>query len=173
MSEVFHQYKDFIEGWDEYWYEGAYWASRKSIDRACPVGALIVKDRVMIASGYNGPARGMFDDPLLLGNKPEKLRWICHAEVNAIFNAARQGLRVAGSTLYVTRFPCFACCNAMLQVGIVRVYTKDDWYMNGDPVDGDHARKRSLLRQSRIEVAAPFHPDYAAKPLPVARDRHG
>lgn len=154
---------DFIENWDEYWYEGAIWASRKSKDPRCRVGAVIVSDGVMVSSGFNGLARNVFDDPLVLHDASEKLKWICHAEANSIFNAAREGVTLKGATIYVTKFPCFGCCNAILQAGITRIYTQDERYWNDDPADSDHSRKKSLLHQSKIEVDAPFHPDYAPR----------
>ena len=154
---------DFIENWDEYWYEGALWASRKSKDPRCRVGAVIVNDGVMVSSGFNGLARHVFDDPHVLHDATEKLKWICHAEANAIFNAARQGVKVKGATIFVTKFPCLGCLNAILQAGITRIYTQDDKFWNDDPADADHSRKMSMIKQSKIEVIAPFHPAFSAK----------
>ena len=154
---------DFIESWDEYWYEGALWASRKSKDPRCRVGAVIVNDGVMVASGFNGLARNVFDDPHVLNDATEKLKRICHAEANAICNAARQGVRLLGATIFVTKFPCLACLNAILQAGITRIYTHDDKFWNDDPADGDHSRKLSMIKQSKVEVVAPFHPAFSTK----------
>jgi hypothetical protein len=53
-----------------------------------------------------------------------------------------------------------ACCNAIIQAGITRIYTQDKWYWNDDPFDGDHSRKRKILRQTHLKVEAPFHPEY-------------
>lgn len=166
MSNANNQSPEEIEHWDEYWYEGALWVSMKAKDRDRRVGALVVKDGLIASSGFNGIARGLFDDPAILGDKDEKLNWICHAEANAIYNAARQGAPLAGGCIYVTKFPCLMCCSAILQAGIVRLYTQDEKYWLRDPLDDQQgSRKRSLLRQSRIEVVAPFHPHYATKKL--------
>lgn len=51
--------------------------------------------------------------------------WMVHAEANAIFNAARVGISLNGATIYVTKFPCIMCANAIIQVGIKRLYTLD------------------------------------------------
>jgi deoxycytidylate deaminase len=103
----------------------------------------------------------MFDDEGLLQNIEEKLTWICHAESNAILNAARTGAPMKGSSIYVTKFPCFACCNSIVQAGIARIYTHDDKYWDDDPWDKEHTRKMKLLGQARIRVDAPFHPDFS------------
>lgn len=67
----------------------------------------------------------MFDDDRLLDNADEKIKIICHAEANAIFNAARRGVTLQGASIFVTKFPCLACCNAIIQAGITRISTHD------------------------------------------------
>ena len=136
-------------------------AAGKSNDPRCPVGAVIVKDHVMISTGFNGFARQVFDDPRLLVDPDEKLKLICHAEQNAIHNATRLGLLLEGTSIYVTKFPCLACCNAIIQAGITAIHTHDDKFWDDDPSDRDHSRKQSILRQAKIDVDAPFHPAYA------------
>jgi len=154
---------DYLDRWDEYWQAFALTAARKSKDPRCRVGAVIVCDDLILSTGFNGFARQLFDDPKLLADAEEKLRLICHAEQNAIHNAARLGVSLAGATIYVTKFPCLACCNAIIQAGIVRIHTHDTKYWNDDPADQGHTRKKSALRQAKIEVDAPFHPDYAPR----------
>jgi dCMP deaminase len=153
----------YIDSWDEYWMEMAFTVGRKSKDPKCRVGAVIVRERLMVSTGFNGFARQVFDDPSLLSDADEKLRLICHAEQNAIHNAARVGIALSGATIYVTKFPCMACTNAIIQAGIGGIYTHDSKFWNDDPADKDHSRKKSALRQARIKVEAPFHPDYAPK----------
>ncbi|WP_245529990.1 hypothetical protein [Anaeromyxobacter dehalogenans] len=63
----------------------------------------------------------------------------------------------------MTKFPCLACCNSIIQSGISEIYTHDSKYWDDDPADGDHSRKKSALRQADITVHAPFHTDYAPK----------
>jgi dCMP deaminase len=152
-----------IDTWEQYWLEMAVTAGRKSKDPKCRVGAVIVRDDLVLSTGFNGFARQVFDDPALLRDPDEKLKWICHAEQNAIHNAARLGVRLEGATIFVTKFPCLACCNAIIQAGIREIHTHDSKYWNDDPADRDHTRKRSTLRQAHIKVSAPFHPDYAPK----------
>jgi len=162
-----------IENWDEYFLELARTVARKSKDPKCPVGAVIVSpDNLVLATGFNGLARGVDDDKDLLADVDEKLRWICHAEENAILNAGRAGASVRGCSIYVTKFPCFACCNAIAQGGVTRIYTDDHKFWDDDPLDGTrnldgtintdpHRRKRALLRQLPIRIVAQNHPEYS------------
>jgi dCMP deaminase len=161
--------KTFVEDWDQYFVGVAEAVKRKSKDPRCQVGAVIVSpDQLLLSAGFNGLARGVFDDEDLLTNVEEKLKWICHAEMNAIFNAARTGVSLTGCTIYVTKFPCFACCNAIAQAGIKRIYTLDDKYWGDDAIDGDrvakpHSRKPALLKQAGVRVDAPNHPKFNAR----------
>lgn len=82
-----------------------------------------------------------------------------------ILNAARVGIAIEGASIFVTKFPCLACCNAIIQAGITRIYTHDDWYWNDDPFDTDHSRKKEILRQARVRVEAPNHLDFSPKEI--------
>jgi dCMP deaminase len=148
----------YIDQWDEYWLEMARTASRKSKDPKCRVGAVIVCHDTVVSTGFNGFPRQVFDNPELLADPDEKLRMICHAEQNAIYNAARIGVSLQAATIYVTKFPCLGCCNAIIQAGMTTIYTHDSKFWNDDPLDPDHARKRSVLRQAGIKVIAPLMP---------------
>ena len=176
-----------VERWDEYFLNIAKAVSIKSKDPKCPVGAVIASsDNVLLTTGFNGLARGVHDDEQTLMDADEKLRVICHAENNAIMNAARIGVALQGAAIYVTKFPCLACCNAIIQAGVKKIYTHDDSFWNDDPVDKDHSRKKRILHDARIEVNAPFHPAFkpteqimvpkrksSKKPAARARDSAG
>jgi dCMP deaminase len=175
----------YVEDWDQYFLGIARAVAQKSKDPNCRVGAVIVSpDHLVLSTGFNGLARGVYDDDRLLQNVDEKLKWICHAEANAIANAARSGVSLMNSTIFVTKFPCFLCCNAIAQAGVKRIYTLDDRFWADDPVDGPkpqprlekqrppHSRKRALLKQADIHVDAPNHPDYNARwRVPPARSK--
>jgi dCMP deaminase len=152
-----------VDSWDDYFLNVAKAVSIKSKDPKCPVGAVIVSDdNLILSTGFNGLARGVHDDEKTLFDTDEKLRVICHAENNAIVNAARVGGHpLQGTTIYVTKFPCLACCNVIIQAGIKRIYTHDSKFWNDDPVDEDHSRKTRLLREAHIKVDAPYHPEFA------------
>lgn len=155
---------EHVDTWNEYFLWMATAASIKSKDPRCRVGAVIVsKDHLLLSTGFNGLARGVYDDQHLLADADEKLKVICHAEQNAILNAARVGMALEGASIFVTKFPCLACCNAIIQAGITRIYTHDEWYWNDDPFDKDHSRKKNILHQAGVQVDAPFHPEYSPK----------
>jgi len=95
-----------------------------SEDRDYHVGAVIVgPDREIRATGYNGLPRGVADDEDERFDRAsgEKFFWFEHAERNAIYNAARMGVPLAGCTIYVSRFPCADCARAIIQSGIAHV----------------------------------------------------
>lgn len=105
--------------------EVAHAVSKLSKDESTKVGAVILgKDSMEIRSlGYNGAPRGCAaDEDEGRTVRPEKYFWFEHAERNAIFNAARIGTPLAGSTLIVTHPPCMDCARAIVQAGIREVF---------------------------------------------------
>lgn len=106
------------------------------------VGALIVKDHMIISDGYNGTPTGFTNDcEDLDGNT----HWyVLHAEANAITKLAKHASSNAeGSTLYVTLSPCKECCKLIIQSGIKRVIYKEEYR----DISG-----LSILRESGISV---------------------
>lgn len=93
-------------------------ASRATCDRK-HVGALIVRDRFILSTGYNGsiPRLEHCDDVGHLMEQGHCVRTV-HAEANAICQAARNGVAVQGATLYVTASPCFSCFKLCASAGI-------------------------------------------------------
>ncbi len=151
-------FPEHVDSWDEYFLWIAEAVALKSKDPRCRVGAVIVsQDNIVLSTGFNGLARGVYDDDRVLRDAEEKLRVICHAEANAIVNAARIGVALQGASIFVNKFPCLACCNAIIQAGIKRIYTHDSRFWSDDPSDQDHTRKPAVLRQAGIRVDAPFH----------------
>ena len=111
------------EPWDVRFFELAKHIASWSKDRSTKVGAVIVneKDRVVKSMGYNGFPRGIDDDNDEYHKRPAKYKWAEHAERNAIYNAARNGIAIEGCTMYVTFFPCTDCARSIIQSGIQRV----------------------------------------------------
>src|SRR5574342_55469 len=108
--------------WDHYFMEIAKTvASRGTCDRK-RVGAIIVRDRVVLSTGYNGAPKGLphCDD---VGHEMEDGHCVrtIHAETNAIIQAARHGTRIDESTLYTTASPCYNCFKLIVNTGIIRV----------------------------------------------------
>lgn len=115
------------------WSENSYCQRRQ-------VGALVVKDKMIISDGYNGTPAGF--ENICEENGVTK-PYVLHAEANAITKIARSGNNSNGSTLYVTDSPCIECAKLIIQAGIKRViYSRE--YRLTDGVD--------LLRRAGIEV---------------------
>ena len=94
------------------------WASNSYCKRK-QVGALIVKDNMIISDGYNGTPSG-FENDCEDENNISKA-YVLHAEANAITKVAKSNNSSEGSTLYVTTSPCIECAKLIIQSGIVRV----------------------------------------------------
>jgi len=90
------------------------------------VGALVLGPRFEIRStGWNGVPRGSrADEDDRLHERATALDWTCHAEANAIANAAACGARLEGCTLVVTHMPCMSCAKLIVQAGIVQIVTQ-------------------------------------------------
>ena len=118
----------------------ALWAKNSYCKRR-QVGALLVKDRMIISDGYNGTPSG-FENQCEDENGVTK-PYVLHAEANAITKVAKSGNSSDGATLYVTASPCLECSKLIIQSGIRRVVYRDEYRLN-DGVD--------LLRRAGIEV---------------------
>ena len=112
--------------WDKRFLKLAQLVSTWSKDPSTQVGCVAVRNRNVIAQGYNGFPRGMDDDPQYYNDRPLKYRLIVHAEMNAIYNAAENGVSLKGSTIYVIGLPiCHDCAKGLIQAGISRVVTPE------------------------------------------------
>jgi dCMP deaminase len=108
--------------WDEYFMAIAREvATRSTCDRK-HVGAVIVRDRMILTTGYNGSIRGLAhcDDVGHLMEEGHCVR-TTHAEANAIVQAARNGVVVEGASIYVTASPCFGCFKLIANAGLLRI----------------------------------------------------
>jgi dCMP deaminase len=90
------------------------------------VGAVAVSpDRAIVSTGYNGPPRGVRDLADRVGTpssvNPNKLLWCAHAEENLVAQAARIGVSLLGTAVYVTHAPCSRCARMLIQAGVARV----------------------------------------------------
>ena len=100
------------------------WASNSYCKRR-QVGALIVKDKMIISDGYNGTPSG-FENICEDENNHTKA-YVLHAEANAITKVAKSGNSSDGATLYVTAAPCIECAKLIIQAGIKRVVYSDEY----------------------------------------------
>ncbi len=126
-------------GWDEYFMDIAHVVARRSNCCRRQVAALIVRDRRIISTGYNGTPRGIAncdeggcarcssDAPSghSLGDCV-----CCHAEENAIVQAAYHGIAVKDGTLYCTTSPCLMCTKMIINAGLAEVVYEEDYHFN-------------------------------------------
>jgi len=123
-----------------------------SKDQSRKVGAVIADSSGGVrAVGYNGLPRGASEEWESRHLAPDKYLWTEHAERNAIFEAARMGIRVEGCTMYLPWFPCMDCARAIVQVGITRLVAVEPDH--SDARWGDHfIAARELFHEAGIEI---------------------
>lgn len=113
--------------WDTYFINIAIIVKEKSKNTSTKVGAVIVgPDRQVISTGFNGFPRGIDEADQSRWQRPIKYDYVEHAERNAIYNAARHGITLRDSTLYLVgmgppTIPCINCTKGIIQSGIIRV----------------------------------------------------
>lgn len=116
------------------------------------VGAVITREDRIVSTGFNGFPRGLDDHAPERHERPAKYLWTIHAELNAILNAARDGVSVRGCDLYCTHPPCAQCAGAIVQAGISGVM-----WIEGDPgfmarLGESHTVARMVLREAKVEA---------------------
>ncbi len=139
-------------GWDEYFLEIAHVVAKRSTCVRRQIGAVIVRDRRILTTGYNGAPSGLrhcletgcLRDQLGIpsGTRTEMCRAL-HSEMNAIIQAAQHGVSTKGATLYCTHQPCSVCARMLINAGITRVV-----YTGGYPDDFS----MELLQEAGIET---------------------
>lgn len=102
------------------------WASF-SKDPRTKIGAVIVRDDVPISVGFNNFPRKVLDFEERYANREEKYKFVCHAEVSAITNAARIGCSTLGATMFTQGQPCNECCKSVINCGIKRIVLHKQW----------------------------------------------
>ncbi|EYE89821.1 cytidine deaminase [Fervidicella metallireducens AeB] len=140
--------------WDEYFMDIAELVKERSTCLRRKVGAVIVKDNRILTTGYNGvPPKmrhceesGCLRTELNIpsGQRHELCRAL-HAEQNAVIQAAKNGIEIDGSTIYVTAQPCIICAKILIASGIKRIVFKGDYPDN---------LSLEMLKESKIEVVA-------------------
>ncbi len=139
--------------WDEYFMQMAELTARRSTCLRRSVGAVIVKEKHVIATGYNGAPRGIKHCDERGGCLREKMNVpsgqrheLCmalHAEQNAIIQAATLGQSIEGGTIYVTHQPCIICAKMIINAGLSRIIVRQ-----GYPDE----MARNILEEAGLEV---------------------
>lgn len=145
-------------GWDEYFLLLAKLAACRSTCLSRPTGAVIVKGKQVLATGYNGSVPGgrhCIDEGVCYRRSvgaadSEKLSWCraSHAEANAIAQAARAGIAIDGTILYSTLSPCFTCVKLIASAGVKRV-VYEHLYESSDAARDRHWR--DALKEAGIQ----------------------
>ena len=116
--------------WDELFMRSVYLIASKSKDPRTKIGAILVKDGVIISQGYNGFARGVKDYEERYVDRQQKLKFVVHAECNSILNAVRHGINTSGSVCYTQGKPCCDCSKTLIQAGITEIIIHSLWPMS-------------------------------------------
>jgi dCMP deaminase len=139
--------------WDKYFMQIAELVKSRSTCLRRQVGAVIVKNKRILTTGYNGAPTGLAhcedlggclrDKLHIPSGERQELSRAVHAEQNAIIQAARYGISIDGATIYVTNHPCFICAKQLINAGIKRIVYKegypDKW-------------AKAILREAKIKV---------------------
>ncbi len=138
--------------WEEYFMDITHLVAKRSTCLRRQVGAVLVRDKKILATGYNGAPSGL-DHCLEIGCLREKLRIpsgerheLCrglHAEQNAIIQAAYHGVEIRGATLYCTNHPCIICSKMIINAGIQRIVFEQGYA---------DALAKQMLKESKIKV---------------------
>ena len=119
---ILRDYK--VTSWDaSFLLSSALW-SQRSHDQETQCGCVLAKDKRIISTGYNGFISDI-DDSVLPRTRPDKYPFMIHAEANAIYNAAKNGVSTSGSTCYVTAAPCLSCLQMLHQCGVSEIIFSD------------------------------------------------
>ncbi|TGB04242.1 ComE operon protein 2 [Halobacillus salinus] len=142
--------------WNQYFMAQSYLLKSRSTCERLAVGAVVVREKRMIAGGYNGSVTGgvhCIDEGCHVVDG-HCVRTI-HAEMNALLQCAKFGVATEGAEIYVTHFPCIHCTKAIIQAGIKAVYYSEDY--KNDPYATE------LLQQAGVrtkKVALQVDPVY-------------
>lgn len=120
--------------------------SQNSYCKRRQVGALIVKDKMIISDGYNGTPSGFENNCEDENNKTKP--YVLHAEANAITKVAKSGNSSDGATLYVTSSPCLECSKLIIQAGIKRVVFTESYRLE----DGINLLKRADIDVEQVDI---------------------
>lgn len=121
------------EDWDTYFLNIAKQAATRATCPRASVGAVLVRDRAILSTGYNGSARGLqhCTDPCGCMMEDNHCVRTVHAELNAIAQAARHGVALSGAYLYCTHMPCWPCFRTLVNAGISKIYYGEAYRRDG------------------------------------------
>lgn len=163
--------------WNEYFMRFAILAAQKS-KCATQMGAVLVLNKMVVSTGYNGIPMGVNDpndysDELIELTKircgeynipfkqsdvgrilerkerPEKYFWECHAELNCLLFACRNGVKTLDSSMYVIGKPCATCARSIIQAGVKNVFVIKSYIMNGWEIE--QVRSLQMFKEAGVK----------------------
>ena len=141
-----------MDKWDIRFVRIAKEVAEWSKDPSTQVGSIAVKNRKIIATGYNGFPKGVKDAPRDLHDREMKLKLTVHAEKNMIYNAVEHGVKLEGSTVYIWGLPtCEECWKGLVQVGVSRVVMPDIEFNGGKWKEGCEFAKE-YMEKAGVDV---------------------
>lgn len=137
--------------WDEYFMRIAEEVATRATCNRKHVGAVIVRDRTILSTGYNGSIRGLghCDDDGHMMEGGHCVRTI-HAEANALVQAARNGVSIEGAQIYITASPCWSCFKLLANAGVKRIVFRE-FYRDARIYDVAKALEIDLVHLSKQE----------------------
>lgn len=133
--------------WNEYFMSIAKLTSVRSSCKRLQVGCVIVKDKHIVSTGYNGFLPSFPHDSIVVNNHEQAT---VHAEQNAIADAACRGTSVNNSIAYITHYPCINCFKILVASGIKTIYYLNDY--NNDPTINILLQKNSSITILKIDI---------------------
>lgn len=141
--------------WDHRFLIDACKVALYSHDPSTQVGCVLVRNKIPIMSGYNGFPRDTPDDHWPI-TRPEKYKWVKHAEANALLNCNREGICTLGATAYTSTPPCIGCYGDLWQAGIVRIVTTN--FCTAKICSGDEYAKDMAFIRRVADIPMDFIP---------------
>lgn len=145
---------DRIE-WDEYFMSIAILAACRSPCKRLHVGSVIVKDKRIVAMGYNGFLPGCKHESHIRDGHEQAT---IHSEMNSITDCAKRGISMDNSALYVTHYPCLNCFKALCASGVTEIVYLDDY--NNDPL------VKKIADEINVKIRKQY-PRHANAPAPA------
>lgn len=128
MNKLTEKFQNYIPpDWDEFFMRTVYLTALKSKDTRTKIGSVIVKDKRVISTGYNGICGGVNDNIMSRYNLPEKYIYFEHSERNSIYQCAKHGTSCNGATMYSQGISCTDCARAIIQSGIKEFVVHKQW----------------------------------------------
>lgn len=140
--------------WDDYFINIAQLAACRSVCERLHVGCVLVRNNIILSTGYNGHIPGA---PHISHIRENHEQSTIHAEINSIANCAKNGTSTNESSAYITHYPCINCAKALAAAGVKKIYYLNDY--KNDPLVS------VLLGDSRIEIFRIF-PKHSLHLLP-------